>query len=62
MGIAPRHGRTSAQIVFRFAIDVGMIVLIGTGDKGHMTSAIAVIDFRLTKDEVEQIERLDWTS
>ena len=34
--IAQRHGRTVSQIVFRFALDVGMVPLTGTTDAGHM--------------------------
>src|SRR5262245_13948076 len=34
--IAGRHGRTVAQIVFRFALDVGMVPLTGTTSADHM--------------------------
>ena len=34
--IAKRHGRTVSQIVFRFALDVGMMPLTGTTDADHM--------------------------
>ncbi len=57
--IARRHGRTASQVVFRFALDVGMIPLTGTTDAGHMREDLEVSDFRLEPDEVERIERLD---
>ncbi len=56
--IAKRHGRTIAQVVFRFAIDVGMLPLTGTTNADHMRSDLDVFDFRLEPSEVEQIERL----
>jgi diketogulonate reductase-like aldo/keto reductase len=56
--IARRHGRTAAQAVFRFALDVGMIALTGTTDPGHMKEDLDVFDFRLEPDEAERIERL----
>jgi len=56
--IAERHGRTTSQIVFRFAIDVGMIPLTGTTDANHMREDLGVVDFRLAPAEVEQIETL----
>ena len=56
--IAARHGRTVAQVVFRFALEVGMIVLTGTTDPGHMREDLDVFAFRLDPDEVERIERL----
>ncbi|HVS40222.1 MAG TPA: aldo/keto reductase [Gemmataceae bacterium] len=57
--IARRHGRTASQIVFRFALEVGMIPLTGTTDADHMREDLQVFDFRLAPDEVERIERLD---
>jgi diketogulonate reductase-like aldo/keto reductase len=56
--IAGRHGRTVAQIVFRFALDVGMVPLTGTTDAGHMRQDLEVFDFRLESDEIALIERL----
>jgi diketogulonate reductase-like aldo/keto reductase len=56
--IAARHGRTVSQVVFRFALDVGMMALTGTTDPGHMRADLDVFDFRLDPDEVERIEGL----
>jgi diketogulonate reductase-like aldo/keto reductase len=56
--IAQRHGRTISQIIFRFALDVGMIILTGTTDASHMRADLHVFDFRLEPDEIEKIERL----
>jgi diketogulonate reductase-like aldo/keto reductase len=56
--IAQRHRRTTSQIVFRFALDVGMIPLTGTSNADHMREDLAVFDFRLEPEEVGQIERL----
>jgi diketogulonate reductase-like aldo/keto reductase len=56
--IADRHGRGPAQIVFRFAREVGMIPLTGTTDPEHMRDDLAVFDFGLDSDEVRRIERL----
>jgi diketogulonate reductase-like aldo/keto reductase len=56
--IARRHGRTVAQIIFRFALDVGMVPLTGTTDVSHMRADLDIFDFRLQPEEVEQIEGL----
>lgn len=56
--IAERHGRKVSQIVFRFAIDVGMVPLTGTTDAGHMRDDLDVFDFRLEPQEVATIETL----
>ncbi len=56
--IAERHGRTVSQIVFRFALDVGMVPLTGTTDVNHMRADLEVFDFCLDPQEIERIERL----
>jgi diketogulonate reductase-like aldo/keto reductase len=54
--IARRHGRATSQIIFRFAIDVGMICLTGTTNAEHMRNDLDVSDFHLIPDEVGGIE------
>jgi diketogulonate reductase-like aldo/keto reductase len=56
--IAALHGRTAAQIVFRFALDVGMIPLTGTSDADHMRANLDVFSFRLEPTDTSRIERL----
>jgi diketogulonate reductase-like aldo/keto reductase len=56
--IAQRYGRTVSQIVFRFALDVGMIALTGTANADHMRADLDIFDFGLDADEVRQIEGL----
>ncbi|HVX14061.1 MAG TPA: aldo/keto reductase [Pirellulales bacterium] len=56
--IAKRHGRTVSQIVFRFALDVGMIPLTGTTDGQHMQQDLDVLGFRLEAADIEQIGRV----
>jgi diketogulonate reductase-like aldo/keto reductase len=58
--IAERHGRAISQIVFRFALDVGMLALTGTTNAAHMRADLEVFDFRLEPNEVELIEGLAW--
>jgi diketogulonate reductase-like aldo/keto reductase len=53
--IAERHGATIPQVVFRFAIQVGMIPLTGTTDPEHMREDLAVLE-ELSEDEVAAIE------
>jgi diketogulonate reductase-like aldo/keto reductase len=56
--IAAHHGCSVSQIVFRFALDVGMLPLTGTTDANHMRADLDVFGFRLTSEEVARIERL----
>ncbi|HEX7843746.1 MAG TPA: aldo/keto reductase [Kofleriaceae bacterium] len=54
--IAARHGRTPAQIVFRFARQVGMLPLTGTSSPTHMRDDLAIDEFSLTGDEIAAID------
>jgi diketogulonate reductase-like aldo/keto reductase len=56
--IAEQYGRSVNQIVFRFALEVGMIPLTGTTNADHMRADLEVFDFRLKPEEVERIEGL----
>ncbi len=56
--IAKHHDRTVEQIVFRFALDVGMMILTGTTSAKHMRADLDVFGFQLELDEVALIERL----
>ena len=56
--IAARHRRTIEQVVFRFALDIGILPLTGTTNPDHMRADLDVFDFRLEPDEVARIENL----
>jgi diketogulonate reductase-like aldo/keto reductase len=54
--IARRHRRTPAQVILRFALHLGMIVLSGPTSRQHMTDDLAGYEFELTPAEVDKIE------
>ena len=54
--IAQRHDRDVTQVVFRFALDVGMLPLTGTTSADHMRADLEVFDFHLERDEAAMIE------
>ena len=56
--IAASHGRSVSQVVFRFALKVGMIPLTGTSDPRHMREDLDAFNFSLEPAEVRQIEHL----
>jgi diketogulonate reductase-like aldo/keto reductase len=57
--LAHKHHCSAAAIVFRFAIDVGMLPLTGTTSAVHMQADLAVAKFQLTTAEVELIDKID---
>src|SRR5262249_58049983 len=56
--IARRYGRTVSQIIFRFALDAGMIPLTGTTNPGHMKEDLDVFTIRLEPAEIQWVEGL----
>jgi diketogulonate reductase-like aldo/keto reductase len=56
--VARRTGRTPAEVIFRFAIDVGMIPLTGTSNPEHMKRDLSYDDLRLTSEEISAIEHV----
>lgn len=56
--IVKRTHRTPAQIVFRFAIQAGMLPLTGTTSAAHMREDLEALNFELDDEDVRAIERL----
>ena len=54
--IAERTGRSPAQVVFRFALQIGMVPLTGTASAAHMKDDLGAFDFELSEDDVRAIE------
>lgn len=54
--IAARHGKTPAQVIFRFARQVGMLPLTGTRSPQHMREDLAIDDFALAADELAALD------
>ena len=60
--IAASHGKTAAQIVIRWQLQAGYIVIPGSRNAGHIRENFAVSDFALTDEEMRQIAELDENS
>jgi len=56
--IAQRSGAGLAQVIFRFAMQIGMLPLTGTTSEQHMKEDLAAEQFLLTDDEVQRIEMI----
>jgi diketogulonate reductase-like aldo/keto reductase len=55
--ICTQAGRTPAQVVFRFAQQIGMLPLTGTTDPAHMREDLE-LDFDLEADQLAALERM----
>jgi diketogulonate reductase-like aldo/keto reductase len=56
--IAKRLGTGSAQIIFRFAMQIGMLPLTGTTNPQHMKEDLQAERFVLLSEEMRRIERI----
>jgi len=56
--IAKRLGATPAQIIFRFAIQVGMLPLTGTTNQQHMKEDLQAERLTLSNEEIQRIETI----
>jgi diketogulonate reductase-like aldo/keto reductase len=57
--IAQRVGAHPEQIIFRFAMQAGMVPLTGTTSMEHMNEDLTVYNFELTPKEVAFIESIE---
>jgi 2,5-diketo-D-gluconate reductase A len=58
-GIAGDHGKTPAQIVLRWHIQLGLVAIPRSSNPGRIAENIDVFDFELSDDEMSKISSLD---
>ena len=57
--IASAHGRSSAQIVLRWAVQRGTVTIPKTQTVSHLRENLALFDFELSAEEMTKIDSLD---
>lgn len=57
--IAKAHGKSSAQVILRWDLQNGVVVIPGSSNPDHQKENISLFDFELTEDEMNQINALD---
>lgn len=58
-GIAEAHAKTPAQVVLRWHLERGLIVIPKSSNKERQAENLNIFDFRLTKEEVMKITDLN---
>ncbi|MFF1615094.1 aldo/keto reductase [Amycolatopsis sp. NPDC058278] len=58
-GLAEKHGRTAAQIVLRWHVQLGNVVFPKSASPGRMRENIDVFGFELDDEDMAEIGRLD---
>ncbi len=57
--IAKRVGANPFQVIFRFALQIGMLPLTGTTNEQHMTDDLEILTkFKLSGDDLQKIESI----
>lgn len=57
--IADAHGVTSAQVILRWNLQKGVVVIPGSSNPDHIRENLDLFGFELTEEEMEQINSLD---
>ena len=57
--IAKTHGVSSAQVILRWDLQRGIVVIPGSSNPEHIKENLELFAFELTADEMEQINSLD---
>lgn len=57
--IAAAHNVSSAQVILRWDLQRGIVVIPGSGNPEHIKENLNLFEFELTDDEMEQIASLD---
>jgi len=58
-GIAAAHGKSSAQVILRWHLQVGNIAIPGSHNEKHIQENFEIFDFELTDEEMSQMTALD---
>jgi len=57
--IAKAHGVSSAQVILRWNLQKGVVVIPGSSNPSHIQENTELYHFELTEAEMEQINTLD---
>lgn len=57
--IAEKYGKSPAQVVLKWHVEMGFIVIPGSKNVAHIKDNIDIFDFTLSKEDMENIAKLD---
>lgn len=59
--LAEKYGKSPAQIILRWAVQMDIITIPGSKNPDHIRANFDIFDFALTADEMQEIAKLDGT-
>lgn len=57
--LAKKHSKTPAQIILRWHIQMGFVVIPGSKNISHIKDNLDILDFELSEEEMKEIQTLD---
>ncbi|GAB6160504.1 aldo/keto reductase [Howardella ureilytica] len=57
--LGKKYGKTPAQVILRWHIQMGFVVIPGSKNVDHIRDNLNIFDFKLTNDEMAEIAKLD---
>ena len=57
--LGKKYGKTPAQVILRWHIQMGFVVIPGSKNVAHIRDNLDILDFALTEDEMAQIAALN---
>ena len=57
--LGKKYGKTAAQVILRWHIQMGFVVIPGSKNVDHIRDNLNIMDFELTADEMAEIAKLD---
>ena len=57
--LAKKYGKTNAQIVLRWHVQAGNVIIPGSKNAAHIRDNFDIFDFSLTEDEMARIAKVD---
>ena len=61
VALAEKYGKTSAQVILRWHVQMGTSIIPGSKNPAHIADNADIFDFALTDDEMARIAQLDGT-
>ena len=62
LAIAEEHGRSAAQVIERWHLQEGHVIMPGSHNQDHIRENVALFDFELDDDEMTALRELDQNS
>ncbi|XP_017889543.1 aldose reductase-like [Ceratina calcarata] len=59
VAVGKKYGKTPAQVILRYLIDIGTIPIPKSSSKERIKQNINIFDFKLTPEEIATIDKLD---